>query len=326
MKLFNPKELLLFNQSSINIENTLMFLICVISSMAIYASDTTLSTKSVQTALVSFVYIAVIVVGFRLISRKSLKFSQLLLSPIIYVLICYFNSPDSNFNLLLLLDLLLFLSLSDDSKTFIYLLFRKYMVVMSMLGIIAYAAYYLSLPIPYDTVSYYSEYSSSVYLNYHFSYLVVSFPYVRLCGLFNEPGYFGTIAAFILCIERMNLRNKGNLIIFLASIFTFSVAFYVIVFVYAVLMARKNKVVLATLLLLSIFVFYVMPYIDMGASFDRLTERLTFTDGKLAGDNRSKGDIDDFVIRMIGTSKMFWGYGRTSKQGRLEHKNDVRLC
>lgn len=147
MKLFNPKELLLFNQSSINIENTLMFLICVISSMAIYASDTTLSTKSVQTALVSFVYIAVIVVGFRLISRKSLKFSQLLLSPIIYVLICYFNSPDSNFNLLLLLDLLLFLSLSDDSKTFIYLLFRKYMVVMSMLGIIAYAAYYLSLQI-----------------------------------------------------------------------------------------------------------------------------------------------------------------------------------
>lgn len=310
MKLFTVEEECLFDKASRNIDNILMFLICTISSMAIYASDTTLSTKLVQNALVVFIYLSISFVGLRVFLKNKFKFSLVLISPLVYVILCYINSPSPRFNLLLLVDLLLFASLTDDSKTYIFLLFKKYLVVTSALGIIAYICYMVSIPIPHETKAYYSEFTSSVYIDYHFSYLVVAMPFVRLCGLFNEPGYLGTIIAFVLCSDNMNLKKKENLVLFIAAFLTFSMAFYAIILIYMIFKSGRSKSFTIALLVVYILFVYVLPDLDLGANMNKLIGRFSFSDGQFAGDNRSRDVVDVELDYIMNSDRKLWGYGQ----------------
>ena len=96
---------------------------------------------------------------------------------------------------------------------------------MSILGIIASFSFIFKLGLPYEIVPYY--FGDEYYINYYFAYLYwggsegVVF---RLCGLFNEPGYFGTVSAILLINEKLHLKRISNLLLFIAGFFTFSAA------------------------------------------------------------------------------------------------------
>lgn len=53
----------------------------------------------------------------------------------------------------------------------------------------------------------------------------------RFYSMFDEPGLIGTFSAFILFANRYNWKNKWIWIIFIANLFTFSVAFYLLTFI-----------------------------------------------------------------------------------------------
>ena len=288
----------------------LLLIITIISSMAIYASDTTLSGPVLQSFLVFVVYFCILCVSGITFVHRSFKFSPILISPILYVTICYFANPIHRFNALLLLDLLLFVSLSDDEKIQVFLLYKKYLIFSAVCGVIAFLAFSLNLPIPYDIKPYYSENSASLYVDYRLAYLITSFPIIRLCGLFNEPGYFGTIIAFYLCADQLNLRKKDNLILFIAGLLTFSMAFYVITLLYLAFMTRHKPKILFFWIILLFVVLFILPEIDLGSSMNKLVHRFSFEDGEFVGNNRSKEPIDQTLEDMIGTSDMWFGYGQ----------------
>ena len=52
--------------------------------------------------------------------------------------------------------------------------------------------------------------------------------------LMNQ-GIFGTIIALILCSDKMNLKKKENIILLVAGIMTFSVAFCDYISIYCIL-------------------------------------------------------------------------------------------
>ena len=52
--------------------------------------------------------------------------------------------------------------------------------------------------------------------------------YFRFYSIFDEPGVIGTISSFLLFANRYNFKDRRNIIILIASIFTFSLAFYIL--------------------------------------------------------------------------------------------------
>lgn len=51
----------------------------------------------------------------------------------------------------------------------------------------------------------------------------------RFQGIFNEPGYLGTIVGFYLALDHFNLKKTINVLLVICGFFTFSLAFYLIV-------------------------------------------------------------------------------------------------
>ena len=151
----------------------------------------------------------------------------------------------------------------------------------------------------------------SVYLNYGFAYIVALDGILRLCGLFNEPGYFGTILALVLCIEQLDLQKKENVAFLLAGCCTASVAFFLIIGLYTIMAKIHNYKYIIPLVCLFLFFFFLLPHINFSnPTIQRLIERLYFTDGQFVGDNRSDKIIDLYYYNVLGSpEKIMWGYG-----------------
>lgn len=284
----------------------LMIIITIITGLAIYATDSTLSSDVVKYGLLGIVYASTITCVVVSIIRHH-KLTIHVLPAIIYVCITYFDGAAEKFNVLLLLVLCLFVLLPRQDKRDVYNIYRKFLVVTSGLGLFIYLCIMVGIPFPHRVLAYYGTHSyGATYLDFYIGYAVVN----RFCGLFNEPGYLGTVIALILCIERMNLNRKGNIVLILCGIATFSMAFYTIVFLYIVLLIWKRPSVLVVLLALYVFIFYIVPHLSLGDDFNHLMARFTFTDGTFAGDNRSNDVVDSHFDRLLNSSYVTWGYGR----------------
>ena len=117
----------------------------------------------------------------------------------------------------------------------------------------------------------------------------------RLCGMYREPGFVGTIGALFLLGDKISLRKWENVIILAASLCTFSLAFVVMLLLGVMLRAvgnmRKRRNMVAGVavvfaVIVGYFVFMSLP-LDSNSALGELQGRLVITeDGGLAGDNR----------------------------------------
>ena len=116
----------------------------------------------------------------------------------------------------------------------------------------------------------------------------------RLCGIYREPGFVGTIGALFLLSDRMTLRKWENVVILIACFFTFSLAFVVMLVLGILLRAvgkfkRRGNVAAGTALIIAViigyFVFMSLPFAESSA-LGVLQERLVITEDGLVGDNR----------------------------------------
>ena len=310
-----------------------MFIMTFISSLAIYASDTTLSDDMTQGILRAVVYGCVTICFFLIFLKNinNLHIPIAVVIPVISILVFYFDSyVDPKFNGLLMLELVFYFFLDNAEKKKLYLMFKNFLYIISIIGVVIYVCSVIGISLPHKTVPYYGSHSMfTTYQNYGLAYLCVKGDVCRLCGLFNEPGYFGTMLALVLCIERLNMRKKENIVFFIAGFFTFSVAFFLIVILYAVLVNIHNYKYFVLILFFVLFYLFVLPNIQFSnTSLNRLVERLTFQDGQLAGDNRSNYITDFFYYSVLQSpKKIIWGYGSGFASflhtGALSYKNYI---
>lgn len=211
---------------------------------------------------------------------------------------------------ILIAELLL---LDSDSKIWVYQKYRIFIVLMCAAGAICYVSYVARLGLPFSVRDYYTGHG--YYINYHIAYVISNGSPLsaRLCGLFNEPGFLGTISAMILVIERLNLRKIGNLIIFIACLFTFSLAFWVIIGIYFLVtnLTNRKRMILALAAVAVIIVGFInIPNIHLqNRQANRLIHRLEFKDGKLAGDNRTEARFDLIYSRFMKSDNTLLGLG-----------------
>lgn len=84
--------------------------------------------------------------------------------------------------------------------------------------------------------------------------------FIRFAGFFDEPGAFALFAFFALLINKLYFNNrKHEFLLIFTTVFTFSMAFYIIVFVYFILFYLKKTYIKRWLFILS-FLFILFSF------------------------------------------------------------------
>ena len=300
-----------------SVEKIVIACCCVIAfltELAISHSDTPLYGDGFR-GIYSYTVLMSTAIAAMFMTGIKKKFDSVFFVPIIIFTYIVINAYTLSFpkifdSVYSMMRIMVFLTLTAMGQAKVFEIFRKYMIVMSVLGIIAFAAYVLSIPLPHKVTSYYSSSIYAQYVNYGFSFLFSEFGAIRLCGLFNEPGAMGTLIGLILVTENFSLKRKGNIIMMVAGILTFSMAFFAIIIIsYIVRSYKRPKVMTSFFLLLLFFVYLSFQKFDnpiLAAFFGRFSLE---DDGTLSMFSRSTEVIDNYFNNLWSGDHFLLGYG-----------------
>lgn len=290
-------------------------LLVTISGCAIAQQDTTLVSSAVSGFMPKVRYALVLL--FVVLGVREFRVSWTVFIPLVYLLIISFDKyplPQVS-NVLIVLELMIFCLLKEACQLRIFRLFRVIVLAMAAVGIVCYASYTLGLGLPYRDVQYYfGDFDKMKYADYGLSYIYVSIGYTeypRLCGLFNEPGYFGTVLALLLCIDGFDARKPSTWLILVAGPMTLSLAFAAIVGIYLVISSVNKPKHLVFIALLVMLIAYVLSSgVFDGTALGRYMERISsfITQG---GDTseRTNSIVDLMFSSTIAGNNAIWGNG-----------------
>lgn len=301
----------------LNISNLLVVLfslISIISCLAIYHGDTTLVASNIPRLVTIFVVgLTLLCLATTMLNINNIESNIAFAIPMIYLLVTILNKYEKTVvSLYSILAIFLFLLAKREIRKKVFENYRRFLFLMCFAGIICWALYIVGIRFMAVEVPFYSKNIGGTYVNYYVSYLCTDLntPLIRLCGLFNEPGYLGTVVAFFLCADDLKLDNWIDRIFLIAGILSFSLAFFVIIAIYLFLKAyNKPKIMLIVGILLFTYLF-VLPHINFSNSFiNYVVRRITITGGTFAGDNRSNIYIDNYLHNLLVGSKKWFGMG-----------------
>lgn len=264
--------------------------------------------------------------------RKNSGYYPLLL----FVLFLYFFFLSDEITILSFVRHCLFTSLIFIDCRFFKKIFNAFCIVFSLTiipSIIQYAmvelfGFHFSYQIipPLNELNNYDYYCYAFYVKpYSFSILP------RFCSFYDEPGVVGTISAFILALKNFNLRDKFNIPVLIAGIFSFSLYFYLVAVIYIVFFV-KDKRYRGYILLASCVVVFVLQYVytDNPLLEKYIFNRLEYDPDKgFVGNNRNLAKFDEWYSDFRNSSDYLLGLGRNAKreldlnQGGASYKDRI---
>ena len=226
-----------------------------------------------------------------------------------------------------LVSISVFILMSEEMKMKIFTYFYKIIVYSCFVGILLYPAFILGIPIGFETVPFINDgVETSVYLKW-FIWAIVGdgqWGLPRLCGIFNEPGGLGTICSLLYVAAYNYSTIFEKVIMLLAILLSFSVAGFLLVFLfYAITFVRKGWKYYVPLGLLVAFVL-IAPTIDWGDEFvNNFVARFEITDEGIAGDDRVKPEFEKLYNSFLHSNDVFFGGGATygGDMGTSSYKN-----
>ena len=283
----------------------------VISGLAVYASNTTLASSNISNVLRVLMYLFSILIIYNCLKQKqraSYAFPIFGVAMLYWFIGLWGNNP-SWAPLYVLLMLGIAFS-SDGIKCDAFRLYVDCLVVMSILGIIAILSFLVLHILPYNIVNFYED-TTDTYFNFGIAYLFVdSQDGFRLCGLFNEPGYFGTFLSLALIAENLNFRKIKVWIMFVAGCLTFSLAFYLTLIIFIIIRKVKNPFYILIIAVFIYVFFKILPTLSFdNRMLDVLVQRMNISDGELAGNNRDKVNYSLLFSHFNLSSDVFFGRG-----------------
>lgn len=140
---------------------------------------------------------------------------------------------------------------------------------------------------------------------------------IRFSSVFIEPGHLGMISAYLLYALKFNLKDIRVLIILFSSLFTLSLAAYLLIligYVFNLFASKRLKVrsVIGVIILMGVLYIIAINYNDGNNLLnDWFFARLTPSEDKIiAGNNRTFGMVDDFYeIFTKHQNLLLWGLG-----------------
>jgi len=203
----------------------------------------------------------------------------------------------------------LLLSQNDKSETFkiVYWIIQ----ITNIISLMFYLFAVLDVNIGYTIVPYYTGVTTVSYYKFGiFAILRQGFSQLRLCGVFNEPGGLGTICAFLFITTFPNSKTWEKIVLLATIAVTFSLAGYLLVFIYVGLyLIKKNKKFIILIPIIG-YLFFIMPTIDFGnETLNYIARRFALTDKGLVGDNRYGSAFENFYQDFLTSNKVLFGYG-----------------
>ena len=288
--------------------------IACLSELALSHSDTTLYPEWFRHLYLYSIFIALLLALVIVFTRKLKDTSSFLIPAIYFSFITLYSNFDISINSFFdavysTFRIMGFLLMMPLGKIRIYECFTYFIVFMCACGIFVYISHILHLPVPHSEIPYYTDSVFASYIDYKIGILFSELGAIRLCGLFNEPGAFGTFLALILCIEDFDLKKRENVIMALAGLLSFSVAFFIISLLYLIMKMRKDKRLLVPLTILLIFIVFILPNLEFSNPIlQAFTNRLKFDDGAFVADTRSSDFVDEKFSDMLYGDHLFWGF------------------
>lgn len=309
------------NKININLKFTIAHLFVILSFFSVWAvvsgdstlllsNDTVLFIKS----LIVYITLIFIVLIFILSNGAFLKFSInnviLAISPFVYYGITHIFNFSGKESILIInaITIALFCVIKDEIKSLVYIEVKKLLVISAWISILFYVIDLFNIPCWGSSVNYYID-NLGTYRDYYVTSFVHIGSFIRACGFFNEPGFYGTIIALFLVIDGINLKKLDNVIILIAGVLTFSAAFYILLIGYAILKLVISKPVLGVFaLFIFIFVIYFLNNLYYSYSDNSIFWRII---GIITGkqNNRSYDTINDMVYRTLHSEYWLFGHG-----------------
>lgn len=200
-----------------------------------------------------------------------------------------------------------FLKKNDVQR--VYTLYKDFFVYTITISLVVYfLVVWIGYDLPYSVIEPLNKLKSYNYLAYPFCVISDNdyFSHFRFCGCYDEPGVVGTIAGVMLITNRWNMRDWKNVVLLLSGVFSFSLYFYLLQFLYFLLYAKVQYKIVVLLFLTGLFL-----YLQNDELVNRfILARLDFSDGELSGDNRTIVSFDSWYNHFLFTTNFWIGCGK----------------
>lgn len=181
------------------ISSILLVIPALINVFARYQEDSTLGTNTIRSILRVIVYLCTsieIIFVINSLKFRKIKFVDILaILPMFFFYFLSIRNYDGSLNfskMLMLILWILYCLLKDNIKKDTFILWKKAFFIICGIGILCYVLYIIGLA-SFKNVNYYvKDFSSSYYIDCGVTFLYKEANLVRLCGICNEPGLFGT--------------------------------------------------------------------------------------------------------------------------------------
>lgn len=196
-------------------------------------------------------------------------------------------------------------------------IFKKFSAVYAVILIPSIIVYivlvFVGLSLPSQIISPMNSAKSIDYLQFPFLLVPSNTNIVdmfRFMALFDEPGVVGTISGVLLFVRGIRLKDWIIYPILISGILSFSLAFYLLFFVYILFYQSIGAKVITVLVLIFLaFYFGENDFVQ-----EKIFERLQIEDGQLTGMNRTQISMDNFMRDFKNRDEYWFGYGNNYAQ------------
>jgi hypothetical protein len=265
--------------------------------------------------------VAAISFFFAFISKNIFTFNKAnLILVVLIIIIEFYVVKGGSFNSLIgailrSIILSVVLLLNDRIKINLFQFFTNAFAILLTISMLEWILFLIGSLLPYDQTNFGGYFFRNYYLflisQANFDYNLIP----RFSSVFLEPGQLGMITTFFLIANKFELKRKPILIIFIATLLTFSLVAYVVLIISTSLYLKvyTQKVVRNVYIyILFIFLFYLFfSNYNKGdnAINNLIIARLKYENGDIAGNNRFSTDLKDYYKNIYKTDNFIFGLG-----------------
>lgn len=198
--------------------------------------------------------------------------------------------------------------LKDEYKFELLHFITKWFAVFLLISLLFYIAFLFGFSFSPSFIEYQGRYPTWNY--YFFTLPVDQFEFFRFKSIFMEPGHLTMGLVPLIIANRFNLKNIYVLILFIAELFSFSLAGYITLFIGYLLInfsIRSLKYLVMGFVFISISLF-VLERAGLSEIIDKyLWDRLEYQNGDIAGNNRTTVEFDMVYDGVMNSSYKWTG-------------------
>lgn len=267
---------------------------------------------------------AILMVCYVLSHCKKIRYSSFFIMPYAFLLTMYVAFAGTKYRALtygdieLLLIIFVICQMSEKNEAQLFEYVAKIFAILVLPSLIYFILSNLGINIPYDIQMPEHTLKSAYgiyYKHYPFGLVMIQNGWIsRYCGIFDEAGFVGTLCGFFIAACHNRMDKKWVILLLIEGIFSLSLAFYLLLVIYAIVYAWSKGFVrvAGTILALALGLLLFVNIDFHNESIAHIQSRIDLTSTILVEDNRSNDTTDAEIKGFLneGNIDVLIGKGR----------------